>query len=56
MHKPFAGQSAEKMVRLITPPKVVQHGLDMIGLRDNVLPIVGVLVEFSGYTCRPQVI
>jgi predicted membrane protein len=38
------------------PPKVVQHGLDMIGLRDNVLPIVGVLVEFSGYTCRPQVI
>ena len=25
------------------PMAVVQHGLDMIGLRDNVLPIVGVL-------------
>ena len=35
----------ENLVRLMKkkPMAVVQHGLDMIGLRDNVLPIVGVL-------------
>ena len=35
----------ENLVRLMEKKTmaVVQHGLDMIGLRDNVLPIVGVL-------------